>query len=119
MQSRTQTPTRRTLPTCYRRIYLFWMPTVFNEQDIWTRRATLAWRRVGDEAVVLDIQGKVLRGLNLTAWHVWEMLDGTHSLGEITADVAATFAISDERAGSDVFAFVAELQRAGLIERGR
>lgn len=95
------------------------MPATIAAQDVWSRRTTLAWRRVGDEAVVLDIEGKILRGLNLTAWHVWEMLDGTHSLSEITADVAATFAISDERAGSDVFAFVAELQRAGLIERGR
>ncbi len=95
------------------------MPEAINQQDVWTRRATLAWRRVGDEAVVLDIQGKILRGLNLTAWHVWEMLDGTHSLGEVTADVATTFGISDERSAGDVFAFVAELQRADLIERVR
>ena len=93
------------------------MQTEFDAQEIWTRRATLAWRRVGDEAVILDIQGKILRGLNLTAWHVWELLDGAHSLGEVTNDVAATFGISDERAAGDVLAFVTELHSADLIER--
>ena len=86
-------------------------------QDRWMRRKPLIWRRVGDEAVILDADNRVLRGLNLTGWHIWCQLDGDRTLDDVSADLAQNFAIPREQASHDVTRFVEELSAAGLIEK--
>lgn len=86
-------------------------------QHVWRRRSELVWRRIGDEAVVLDFQAKVLRGVNETGWTIWELLDGNLSLEEIASHVARDFSISEEVARRDVRTFMEELEAAGLVEK--
>lgn len=85
--------------------------------DVLRRRGGLAWRRIQDEAVILDIDGKVLRGINVAGWHVWELLDGQRSLAEISAVIASRYSISPDRALNDVLEFAEQLARGGLLER--
>jgi pyrroloquinoline quinone biosynthesis protein D len=85
--------------------------------QVWARRPATVWRRIGDEAVILDPEGGVVRGINLTAHAIWELLDGKRSLAEISRSFAATFAIPQDRAAADVSRFVETLAQAALVER--
>lgn len=86
-------------------------------EQVWVRRPSLVWRKVGAEAVILDPDERVLRGLNDSGWLVWEFLDGSHTLADIARDLAAHFRIPEERARQDVGAMIRDLEKAELIER--
>lgn len=88
-----------------------------SSNEVWRRRNELVWRRIGEEAVVLDLEGKVLRGINETGWKIWELLDGHRSLGDIAGHLAGEYSIGEEEAERDAKAFLVELEAAGLVER--
>jgi hypothetical protein len=85
--------------------------------EVWSRKPSLAWRRVDDEGVVLDAASRVLRGMNLTGWRVWELLDGERSVEAIADDIASQFDLTRPRALADVVTFLGSLRGADLIER--
>jgi hypothetical protein len=68
------------------------------------------------EAVILDLEGHSLLGLNPTGSFVWGLLDGGHTLAQIASAVADRFQVSAERAAHDVSAFAEVLSRRGLIQ---
>jgi pyrroloquinoline quinone biosynthesis protein D len=71
--------------------------------------------RVGEDFVLLDPSGTLLRGLNATAARVWELVDGRRSVLEIARAVAAAWAIDEERALEDVSRFMQILADRELI----
>ncbi len=78
--------------------------------------ARCAWQVVEGEAVILDLEGHKLMGLNPTGSFVWGLLDGKRTLAEISAAVAERFQVPAERAVADVSQFAAMLSERGLIE---
>lgn len=78
--------------------------------------ARCAWQVLEGQAVILDLEGHKLMGLNPTGSVVWGFLDGRHTLAQIAAAVAEQFEVSVERAVADVTAFVALLSERGLVE---
>jgi hypothetical protein len=86
-------------------------------EQVWIRRPSLVWRKVGEEAVILDPDQRVLRGLNDSGWRVWELLDGSHTVADIARDLASHFRIPETRAAEDLAALLRDLERAELIER--
>jgi hypothetical protein len=88
-----------------------------DSEQVWVRRRSLVWSKVGDEAVILDPGQRVLRGLNDSGWRVWELLDGSHTVADIARNLAAHFRIPEERAAADVGAMIDDLAEADLIER--
>lgn len=71
--------------------------------------------QVGAELVILDAEGRVLRGLNPTGARIWQLIDGRRSLAQIAACVATEFEITADRALEDVAPFVAQLARKNLL----
>jgi hypothetical protein len=67
------------------------------------------------EKVVLDSEGRVLRGLNSTGARVWELVDGTRSAEQIAAVIAQEAGIDEARALADVRAFLDVLLAKKLI----
>ena len=53
--------------------------------------------------------------LKETGKAVWDLIDGARSLDEIKAVLAARYAIDAARCDADVTAFVAVLEKAGLV----
>ena len=80
------------------------------------RPAHLAWQQIAGEAVVLDTEARVLRGLNATGARVWDLIDGTRSLGEIAATLAAEWQRDTPPTLADVRTFVTALRDRGLVE---
>jgi pyrroloquinoline quinone biosynthesis protein D len=75
--------------------------------------------RVGGELVVLDAEGRTLRGLNATAARAWELVDGRRSAGEIAAAVATEFrAGAVEPVLTDLLGFFGAMASRGLLHGG-
>jgi coenzyme PQQ biosynthesis protein PqqD len=74
-----------------------------------------AYHLLDGEAVVLDIPGKIIRGLNPVASRVWQLVDGQRSLGEIAAMIAKEFAAEQAVVVQDVTVFVSELADKKLL----
>ncbi len=75
-----------------------------------------AWREVGGEMIVLDVSGRMVRGLNATGALTWELLDGRRSVSEVARVLAEETGAPEERVLADVCAFVVELADMGLLE---
>jgi hypothetical protein len=71
---------------------------------------------VEGEAVLLDLLGKRLAGLNPTGSFVFPLLDGVRTEEELAAAVADRFAVGREQAAADLRLFLAELTRRGFVE---
>jgi len=75
-----------------------------------------AWQVVEGEAVVLDLHGKRILGLNRVGSFVFPLLDGARTVGGLAASVAERFGVEVRRAEADLRVFLAELARRGFIE---
>lgn len=67
-----------------------------------------AWRRIGDETVILDQAGHRLFGLNETAGVVWHLLDSSRSAEEL----CSVSGVSPDELAS----FLGQLERSGLVQ---
>jgi pyrroloquinoline quinone biosynthesis protein D len=70
----------------------------------------------GDDFIVLDSQGRTLRGLNATAARVWQLCDGKRSARAVAEQVALEFSVDVQQVLPDTLRFLNELARLGLIE---
>jgi hypothetical protein len=76
----------------------------------------MAWQTVGGELVLLQGGTQVAFGLNRVAAEIWALLDGEHSIDDITAALVNRFAVERDVAARDVRAFVAKLLDLGVLE---
>jgi pyrroloquinoline quinone biosynthesis protein D len=72
--------------------------------------------RLGNDFVVLDGSGRVLRGLNSTAARIWELIDGRRTAEEIAHQIAIEFAVSRERVVEDLLSFLSVLLDRQLLK---
>jgi hypothetical protein len=75
-----------------------------------------AWQVVGEEAVLLDLQGRRILGLNRVGSFVLPLLDGDRTVAGLAAMLAERFAVESRRAEADLRAFLGELARRGFVE---
>lgn len=75
-----------------------------------------AWHVVEGEAVLLDLHGKRLAGLNAVGSFVFPLLDGARTLEELAAAIVERFNVGCARAESDLRAFLSDLARRGFVE---
>jgi len=71
--------------------------------------------RLGNEFILLDAGGRVLRGLNPTGARIWELIDGRRTAAEISHRVALEFGASAQGVLEDVLGFLSRLGEAGLL----
>ena len=87
------------------------------EPQVWSRNEGLAWQIMGTEAILLDMDRNMLRGINRSGWLIWELIDGKSSLGEISSQFASRYQLDAHRALSEVLAFVVLLRDRQLVRR--
>jgi len=78
------------------------------------RSPEIAWQMIGDEAVVMNLAGARVLGLNPTGALVWSLLEERDEQGLAEA-VAERFAIDADAAREDVQAFLGLLRERGLV----
>jgi hypothetical protein len=82
------------------------------------RRTGLRWRRVGEEVVVLDVDGSEYFSLNPSGALLWERVaDADFSDEQLVAQLQSEYGIGAEQARADVAEFVGALDKHDLLER--
>lgn len=79
----------------------------------WSVSKHLAWQRIGETAVLVDLQSAKSFGLNAAGSLIWSLLPD-HSLAQIVAALETEFHIDEEMATADASAFIAMLEERGL-----
>jgi Coenzyme PQQ synthesis protein D (PqqD) len=78
------------------------------------RAAHVAWRRVGDETVLIHLREKKMYVLNPSGGFFWHRLDGTGSVAEMLDGVSVEEPLP-EGAASGLEAFLERLRAADLV----
>jgi Coenzyme PQQ synthesis protein D (PqqD) len=81
-----------------------------------TRRDDLAWRKAGDEVVILDLAASGYHALNPSGSLLWERLSDWVAGDELAGLLASAFGLTPAEAASDVAQFLDGCCRAGLLE---
>jgi hypothetical protein len=79
------------------------------------RNADVAGRQIADLYFVMNPERSELHSFNEVAVRVWELVDGEHTVGDITATIVDEFAVEPSTAETDALEFLALLQERDLI----
>jgi hypothetical protein len=80
------------------------------------RHPDTAFRQIGDEGGLVVLPGRAeVKVLNPVGIAVFSLLDGSRDLDALAESVAEEFDIELSQAREDVVAFLAELQREGML----
>ncbi len=79
-------------------------------------RADVTATDIDDEIILYNPLDGATHALNVTAALVWDLCDGTRTLDELAAEVAATFDIPIDSARADVEPLIAQLCRLQLLD---
>lgn len=80
-----------------------------------SRDASVAWRVIGDEAILVSSRTGKVHTLNAVGARLWQLIDGSHSVEALTAIIGDEFDVSTESAATDCAAFLTELRERGLV----
>lgn len=70
---------------------------------------------LNDEAVLLLPGRGEVKVLNAVGARIWSLADGTRTIAQIAAVIAAEYAVEPAQAEADTLAFVAELVRREMV----
>jgi coenzyme PQQ biosynthesis protein PqqD len=76
-----------------------------------TRDENVAWRIIGDEAVLLSAEDSSVHSLDAVGTRIWELCDGEKTVSEIVDQVVSEFEVDRETAEKDVVEFIDELMK--------
>ena len=79
------------------------------------RAAHVAWRRVGDETVLIHLRDKKIYVLNPSGGYFWHNLEGTRGVDDILGRLSLSEALP-ENAKCNVEAFLEALSNADLLD---
>jgi Coenzyme PQQ synthesis protein D (PqqD) len=78
-------------------------------------RGSATWRVVDDEAVIVHAETSEYFSLNQSGTWVWGLLEAPRSVADLAAAVGARYGRDAAATVPDLEAFVAHLERAGLL----
>ncbi|HZO75489.1 MAG TPA: PqqD family protein [Ktedonobacteraceae bacterium] len=79
------------------------------------RNKSVLWRELAGEAVLLDPEAGCSYNLNKTGTLIWKLLDGQHSVQDITATLSSTYAAAYEQVAKDVEQVLADMRENNLL----
>jgi len=77
--------------------------------------STAAYRRIGNEVVIVDTAAGRMMSLNETGSAIWSML-GKYSVAQIAEQLVALYDVTPDTAMDETEAFLKEMRRRGLVE---
>jgi hypothetical protein len=87
------------------------------KQGAWKHSRRAAWRKVADEAVILDVKTAVYYSLSGAGRRMWELLGRGRTAAEIGKALAAEYDADERDIRQDCAALIGRLLKAGLLER--
>jgi hypothetical protein len=94
------------------------------DQCVFDKQQNIVHRTIAGESLLVPIRGELadmqrIYALNPVADFIWERIDGTASVAEITDAVTAAFDTDAGQAAFDTAALISDLVAAGLVIRVR
>ena len=86
--------------------------TIFRLRD-----EKLRWLESNQEVIAFDEAGAAYFGANQTGSVLWHLLAGGSTRDDLVRALVDAFGVDEERAGTDVDAFLNQLQEQGLLEQ--
>lgn len=71
--------------------------------------------RLGEEAVVLNLESGVYHGLNPVGARIWDLLSSPTTADAVVAMITSEYDVDEKRCRSDVLGLLAALSAQGLI----
>jgi len=86
----------------------------------YTRDVSVVFRKVAEELILVPIKQKAgevesIYTMNEVAARIWELLDGTKTLGAIRNTIVDEFEVSLEEAEKDLREFLQQLEQIGAV----
>ena len=82
---------------------------------MFVRNASVLWRELDGEAILLNPKQGYSYNLNLVGTLVWKLLDGQHTIEDLTMAVCEAYEVEPEQAGQDVKLLLDDLLTNKLI----
>ena len=86
---------------------------VFSDKTI-VRNEDIAWRVIGDEALLVNPKDSLIYPLNSVGTRIWELLDGKNSYPDISNVIKEEFTGDKASLEDDVLVFIGDLVEKGL-----
>jgi hypothetical protein len=83
----------------------------------WKFSRRVAWRKVADEAIILEVESASYYSLSGAGLRMWELLGKGKSAVEIGKALAKEYDASEEKLSDDCADLVCRLRKERLIER--
>ena len=77
----------------------------------------VAWRKVADEAVILDVETATYYSLRGPGLRMWELLGAGKTPAEIGKTLAAEYDAGEDRLSADCAELAGKLSKERLLER--
>jgi hypothetical protein len=77
----------------------------------------VAWRRVEEESVLLNVDTSEYYSLDPVGTRIWELLGKGEALDAVAEGLAKDYGISKDRAAKDAQEFVSDLLKESLIHK--
>ena len=86
---------------------------------VYSRLPDIVPRNIAGETILVPVRGELARldrifALNSLGEHIWQALDGSQTIADISADIAKVFDVDEDTANRDLIEFIADLEDAGL-----
>ncbi|NBD11224.1 MULTISPECIES: PqqD family protein [Corallococcus] len=91
----------------------------FTAESVPQRRPGASGEGFGADFLVLDAEGRTLRGLNPVAARIWALCDGQRTARAVAEQVALEFSTDVGPVLADTLRFLEELRRKGLMDEVR
>jgi Coenzyme PQQ synthesis protein D (PqqD) len=94
--------------------------TTIETGRVYHRAADVISRKVGTESILVPIRQNVgdldyIYTLSPVAARIWELLDGTKSVGAIAAAICDEYEVELDQAAADVAELVTDLEKVSLV----
>ncbi len=85
------------------------------QNSVFGRRDRVMMQQVEGDAVLLDIDNGEYFSLNEVGGRVWDLCDGSRSLGDIVETICSEYDVSEATATTDTSQLLESLAGAGLV----
>lgn len=76
----------------------------------------VAWRKVADEAVILDVETAAYFSLDGVGLRIWELIGEKRSLDEISREIAAEYDAPEDVIRRDCEELIGRLRKEKIVE---
>ncbi len=89
---------------------------MYDDGAVISRSSEVVARNLREQTLLLDMRSEQYLALNAVAGRVWSLLDGHHSVADLTTTIAAEYDAPIGVVRADITALLSDLAARGLVK---